>query len=62
MKLYKLVKYLNSESEQVESSPEETDTDVPKEEKIKIIEKEVLETIDKTTSNISNSEIDFTLH
>ena len=43
------------ESEQVESSPEETDTDVPKEEKIKIIEKEVLETIDKTTSNISNS-------
>ena len=43
------------ESEQGESSPQETDTAVPEEEKIKIIEKEVLETIDKATSNISNS-------
>ena len=43
------------ESEEGESSPEVTDTAVPDKEKIKIIEKEVLETIDKTTSNISNS-------
>lgn len=45
------------ESEDVESSSQEidtTDTDTEKE-KIKIIEKEVLETIEKNTSNTSNS-------
>ena len=43
------------ESEDVESSSQEIDTTVTDTEKIKIIEKEVLETIEKNTSNTSNS-------
>ncbi len=43
------------ESDDGESSTQDMDTAVADKEKIKIIEKEVLETIDKNTSNISNS-------
>ncbi len=43
------------ESDDGESSTQDIDTAVADKEKIKIIEKEVLETIDKNTSNISNS-------
>lgn len=43
------------ESEDGESSSQEIDTAVADTEKIKIIEKEVLETIEKNTSNTSNS-------
>ena len=43
------------ESEDEESSSQEIDTTVTDTEKIKIIEKEVLETIEKNTSNTSNS-------
>ena len=43
------------ETEDEESSSQEIDTTVTDTEKIKIIEKEVLETIEKNTSNTSNS-------